>query len=87
MLSLENGFADSDVVDFSNLQRQVIHGTKDVGRSKCKSARERIRDINPNVQVDIYETYFTSENARKIAALADGKHHDWNSIIAHQSNG
>ncbi len=65
------GIVDSDVVDFSNLQRQVIHGTKDVGRSKCKSARERIRDINPNVQVDIYETLFTSENAHKIMAPYD----------------
>jgi len=65
------GIVDSDVVDFSNLQRQVLHGTKDVGRSKCKSARERIRDINPNVQVDIYETLFTSENARKISEPYD----------------
>jgi molybdopterin/thiamine biosynthesis adenylyltransferase/rhodanese-related sulfurtransferase len=65
------GIVDSDVVDFSNLQRQVLHGTKDVGRSKCKSARERIRDINPNVQVDIFETLFTSENARKIAEPYD----------------
>lgn len=65
------GIVDSDVVDFSNLQRQVIHGTKDVGRSKCKSARERIRDINPNVQVDIFETLFTSENARKIGEPYD----------------
>ncbi len=65
------GIVDSDVVDFSNLQRQVLHGTKDVGRSKCKSARERIRDINPNVQVDLYETLFTSENARKIAEPYD----------------
>jgi adenylyltransferase/sulfurtransferase len=65
------GIVDSDVVDFSNLQRQVLHGTKDVGRSKCKSARERIRDINPNVQVDLYETLFTAENARKIAEPYD----------------
>jgi molybdopterin/thiamine biosynthesis adenylyltransferase/rhodanese-related sulfurtransferase len=65
------GIVDSDVVDFSNLQRQVVHGTKDMGRSKCKSARERIRDINPNVQVDLYETLFTSENARKIAEPYD----------------
>jgi len=65
------GIVDNDVVDFSNLQRQVLHGTKSVGRSKCKSARETIRDINPNVQVDIYETYFTSENAHKIAEPYD----------------
>ena len=65
------GIVDNDVVDFSNLQRQVLHGTKDVGRSKCKSARETIRDINPNTQVDLYETYFTSENARKISEPYD----------------
>ena len=53
------------------LFRSVLHGTKSVGRSKCKSARDAIRDINPNVQVDLYETYFTSENARKIAEPYD----------------
>jgi len=65
------GIVDNDVVDFSNLQRQVLHGTKDVGRTKCKSARESIRDINPNVQVDLHETFFTSENARKIVEPYD----------------
>src|SRR5438093_11542839 len=61
------GVVDGDVVDFSNLQRQIIHGTKDVGRKKTNSARESIRDINPNTQVDLYDALFTSENARKIS--------------------
>src|SRR2546428_2350812 len=60
------GMVDGDVVDFSNLQRQILHGTKDVGRKKLNSARDRIRDVNPNVQVDLHDTYFRSENARQI---------------------
>jgi adenylyltransferase/sulfurtransferase len=65
------GMVDGDVVDFSNLQRQILHGTKDVGRKKLNSARDRIRDVNPNVQVDLYDTYFTSANAREIVAPYD----------------
>ncbi len=57
------GMVDFDVVDFTNLQRQVIHGTKDVGRKKLDSAADTMRDINPFVQVDKYETALTSENA------------------------
>ncbi len=65
------GLVDGDVVDFSNLQRQILHGTKDVGRKKLNSARDRIRDVNPNAQVDLYDTYFTSENAREIVEPYD----------------
>ncbi len=65
------GLVDFDIVDFSNLQRQVIHGTKDVGRKKLNSARDRIRDINPNVQVDLHDAMFTSNNARQLAADYD----------------
>lgn len=65
------GLVDGDVVDFSNLQRQILHGTKDVGRKKLNSARDRIREVNPNVQVDLYDAFFTSENAREIAAPYD----------------
>jgi molybdopterin/thiamine biosynthesis adenylyltransferase/rhodanese-related sulfurtransferase len=65
------GLVDGDVVDFSNLQRQILHGTKDVGRKKLNSARDRIRDINPNVQVDLYDCYFKSENAREIVEPYD----------------
>lgn len=57
------GVVDFDVVDESNLQRQVIHGTSSVGTSKLESARQRILDINPHVQVDGYEFPLTSENA------------------------
>ena len=60
------GLVDFDVVDFTNLQRQVIHGTKDVGRKKLDSAAERMLDINPHVQIDRYEVALTSENAMDI---------------------
>ena len=60
------GVVDFDVVDFSNLQRQIIHGTSSVGKTKLQSARERLLDINPNVQVDGYETALSSENALEL---------------------
>ena len=60
------GLVDYDVVDYTNLQRQIIHGTKDVGRPKLDSAKERILDINPHVHVDTYEVPLTSENAMEI---------------------
>jgi len=64
------GIVDADVVDTSNLQRQIIHGTSTVGVSKCQSAKQRIQDINPLVQVRLYEEEFTSETALRI--LGDG---------------
>src|SRR5262245_42745711 len=60
------GLVDFDVVDFSNLQRQILHGTPDVGRPKLQSARDRIRAINPEVQLDLYETRLTSANALQL---------------------
>ena len=60
------GIVDFDVVDFSNLQRQVIHGTKDVGKKKLDSAAESMLDINPYLQVDKYDTAISSENALEI---------------------
>src|SRR5438874_13743502 len=57
------GLVDFDLVDFSNLQRQVLHGTPDVGRPKLHSARDRLQAINPEVRVDLYETRLTSANA------------------------
>src|SRR5438105_12047558 len=60
------GLVDFDLVDFSNLQRQVLHGTPDVGRPKLHSARDRIQAINPEVLVDLYETRLTSANALDI---------------------
>jgi adenylyltransferase/sulfurtransferase len=60
------GLVDFDVVDFSNLQRQVMHGTPDVGRPKLHSARDRLQAINPEVRLDLYETRLTSANALTI---------------------
>ncbi len=65
------GLVDYDVVDYTNLQRQVVHGTKDVGRPKLASAKERILDINPHVLVDTYEIPLTSDNALEIFAPYD----------------
>ncbi|HEY6395760.1 MAG TPA: molybdopterin-synthase adenylyltransferase MoeB [Candidatus Binataceae bacterium] len=62
------GLVDFDVVDFTNLQRQVIHGTKDVGRKKLDSAADKMHDINPNVRIDKHEVALTSENALRILA-------------------
>jgi sulfur-carrier protein adenylyltransferase/sulfurtransferase len=60
------GIVDFDIVDFTNLQRQIIHGTKDVGRKKLDSAAETMQDINPYVQIDKYEVPLTSDNALDI---------------------
>lgn len=60
------GIVDFDTVDESNLQRQVIHGTNDLGRKKIDSARDRLRDINPNTKIEPYDTRLTSENALEI---------------------
>lgn len=60
------GVVDFDVVDESNLQRQIIHGTKDVGRKKIASAKDRMQDINPNTNVEAFETRLTSENALEL---------------------
>ncbi len=60
------GMVDFDDVDVTNLQRQLLHGTKDVGRPKLMSARERILDVNPYVTVEPYETRLTSANALEI---------------------
>jgi len=60
------GLVDFDVVDFSNLQRQILHGTPDVGRPKLHSARDRLQAINPEVKLDLYEIHLTSANALQI---------------------
>lgn len=65
------GLVDYDVVSYSNLQRQVIHGTSDVGRPKLDSARDRIKEINPFVLVDTFDVPLTSENALEIMAPYD----------------
>ncbi|MEA3440125.1 MAG: molybdopterin-synthase adenylyltransferase MoeB [Chloroflexota bacterium] len=65
------GLVDYDVVDLSNLQRQVIHGTSSLDRLKVESARDRMLDINPDIRVDIYNEPFTSANAVRIAGEYD----------------
>ena len=65
------GLVDFDVVDSSNLQRQVIHGTATIGQLKVESARARLLDLNPDIQIDVYNEPFTSENAMRIAAQFD----------------
>jgi adenylyltransferase/sulfurtransferase len=65
------GIMDFDVVDVSNLQRQIIHRTQDVGTSKAKSARRAVADLNPGTKVEIYEEGITSANALAIVAKYD----------------
>ena len=65
------GLVDFDVVDFSNLQRQILHSTEDVGRKKLNSAKDRIKAVNPSVQVDLHDCLFTSENARRLVEPYD----------------
>ena len=65
------GLVDFDTVDFSNLQRQIIHGTPDVGRPKGESAKETIQNINPNVEVVLHNVRLSSENAMEIIQQYD----------------
>jgi len=65
------GIVDFDVVDESNLQRQVLHSTPDVGRPKLDSAKDRIHAVNPNVEVELFSTRLTSENALGILGAYD----------------
>src|SRR5262249_43160740 len=60
------GLVDFDVVDFTNLQRQIIHFTSDVGRSKLDSAREKLKAVNPFVDVKTFDAKLTSANALEI---------------------
>src|SRR5687767_15836158 len=60
------GLVDFDVVDQSNLHRQILHSTEDVGRSKLESAERRLRALNPNVDVVKHETRLTAENALEL---------------------
>jgi adenylyltransferase/sulfurtransferase len=61
------GLVDYDIVEYSNLQRQVIHGMSTLNTLKVESARNRMLDINPDIQVDVYNEPFTSDNAMRIA--------------------
>src|SRR5881409_1514328 len=60
------GIVDFDTVDFSNLQRQILHGTPDVGRPKLASAKDRLHALNPEIRIDTYETALTSQNALQL---------------------
>src|SRR5215472_17326947 len=65
------GIVDFDDVDLSNLQRQILHGTKDIGRGKLESARDRLRDINPQIEIELHHCRFSSENAPQIVSDYD----------------
>src|SRR5438046_2850276 len=60
------GMVDFDVVDFSNLQRQILHGTPDVGRPKLASAKDRLNALNPNVEIETHEVALSSQNALRL---------------------
>ena len=65
------GLVDFDDVDLSNLQRQILHGTKDIGRKKLDSARDRLHDANPNTDVELHRCRFTSQNAVDLVSHYD----------------
>jgi molybdopterin/thiamine biosynthesis adenylyltransferase/rhodanese-related sulfurtransferase len=65
------GVVDFDDVDLSNLQRQILHGTKDIGRGKLESARDRLHDINPQIEIELHECRFSSENASQLVTKYD----------------
>jgi sulfur-carrier protein adenylyltransferase/sulfurtransferase len=65
------GLVDADVVDASNLQRQILHGESWIGKPKLESAAARLREVNPHVQVELHPVRFTPENAMEIAASYD----------------
>ena len=65
------GLVDFDKVDITNLQRQILHGTSDVGRKKTESARARLHEINPHVELEVHDCRFTSENAEALVARYD----------------
>ncbi len=65
------GIVDMDIVDESNIQRQILHGSEDVGKKKIESAKETIKRINPNVELELYEQEFNETNAINIARQYD----------------
>ena len=65
------GMVDFDVVDFTNLQRQIIYSTEDVGRPKLQAAEKRLKGINPHLRIDTFEERLTSENALEILGKYD----------------
>mmetsp|Transcript_38066 Transcript_38066/g.88560 ORF Transcript_38066/g.88560 Transcript_38066/m.88560 type:complete len:511 (-) Transcript_38066:1685-3217(-) len=79
------GIVDADVVDTSNLQRQIVHGTSTVGVSKCESARRRIADVNPHVKVVTYEEELTSHSALRLLR-GDGNDFEWDVVVDGSDN-
>ncbi|HZR04967.1 MAG TPA: molybdopterin-synthase adenylyltransferase MoeB [Candidatus Udaeobacter sp.] len=65
------GIVDFDNVDLSNLQRQILHGTKDIGRGKLESARDRLHDVNPQIEIELHKCRFSSENASQLVTRYD----------------
>ena len=65
------GIVDFDNVDLSNLQQHILHGTKDIGRAKLESARDRLRDINPEIEIELHNCRFSSENATELVSGYD----------------
>lgn len=65
------GVADPDTVSLSNLQRQIMHGTPDVGTPKAESARRAMNRINPEVKVELHQTFLTADNARELIGAYD----------------
>src|SRR5438034_11797221 len=65
------GVVDFDDVDLSNLQRQILHGTSDTGRGKLESARDRLRETNPQIDIELHKCRISSENASAIIAQYD----------------
>ena len=65
------GLVDSDVVELSNLQRQIMHGVAGIGQPKVFSAKSRLNDLNPNVTVDVFEERIIAENAHNIIGKED----------------
>jgi len=80
------GIVDGDTVDESNLQRQIIHSVETIGVSKCVSAQQRIREINPHVNVRIYEEEFTSQTAERIVGEGFASNQPWDVVIDGSDN-
>jgi molybdopterin/thiamine biosynthesis adenylyltransferase len=80
------GVVDADTVDASNLQRQIIHATSTVGVSKCQSAAQRMNDLNPKVQVRVYEQEFTTETARDILGRGFAENQPYDIVIDGSDN-
>jgi ThiF family len=80
------GIVDGDTVDTSNLQRQIIHSMSSVGMTKCESAQRRIEQLNPHVQVRLYEYEFTASTAHDIVGLGFDDEHAWNVVVDGSDN-